>query len=252
MNYGKDSVLYANASGKFEAGNLKLIIGGFPRSGTTWIANVFNELGVQTGHEAPLTKNGFRPHKKSKDNVVCSTGFINAHRYEIEAAGVPIIQVIRDPIGVQQSFLNRFPSEFDTRDDVEQITYRWWQWNTELEQVADNVISLNRMSPGVFQLILSNYLGVKVPIREISRAYNSVDRNRSNGKLMYEYSIRDFVWKYWMEILDRMDSVEKLKGPCRKCDGHGWVWGRELDNPDWDTIADTMTKYSCDGCEEED
>lgn len=33
---------------------------------------------------------------------------------------------------------------------------------------------------------------------------------------------------------------------CPKCDGHGWLWREELDDPgDWDGIADD-TKYSCD------
>jgi hypothetical protein len=34
---------------------------------------------------------------------------------------------------------------------------------------------------------------------------------------------------------------------CEKCGGAGWLRGRELDDPDEATAADTMTKYSCDG-----
>lgn len=34
---------------------------------------------------------------------------------------------------------------------------------------------------------------------------------------------------------------------CPKCQGEGWLWGKELDNPDDDTYDDTMTRYTCDG-----
>lgn len=34
-----------------------------------------------------------------------------------------------------------------------------------------------------------------------------------------------------------------------KCNGAGWVWGFELENPDKDTYNDTMTKYTCDRCQ---
>jgi hypothetical protein len=39
---------------------------------------------------------------------------------------------------------------------------------------------------------------------------------------------------------------------CRKCKGRGWVTGDELDDADEDTIADTMTKYTCDWCHDGD
>jgi hypothetical protein len=35
---------------------------------------------------------------------------------------------------------------------------------------------------------------------------------------------------------------------CPKCQGAGWVWGRELDHPSEETSQDTMTKYTCDEC----
>lgn len=35
---------------------------------------------------------------------------------------------------------------------------------------------------------------------------------------------------------------------CDKCGGAGWVWGIDLDEPDDDTIRDTMTHYTCDKC----
>ena len=33
---------------------------------------------------------------------------------------------------------------------------------------------------------------------------------------------------------------------CPKCQGEGWLWGKELNDPDEATYADTMTRYSCD------
>ena len=36
--------------------------------------------------------------------------------------------------------------------------------------------------------------------------------------------------------------------PCPKCDGAGWLWGEELDTDDPVTLADTMTRYTCDLC----
>jgi hypothetical protein len=35
---------------------------------------------------------------------------------------------------------------------------------------------------------------------------------------------------------------------CSKCNGAGWARGRELDDADDKTYADTMTKYTCDWC----
>lgn len=41
---------------------------------------------------------------------------------------------------------------------------------------------------------------------------------------------------------------EKTGAPdCEKCAGEGWCWGHQLDNPNEDTYADSMTRYSCDG-----
>lgn len=37
--------------------------------------------------------------------------------------------------------------------------------------------------------------------------------------------------------------------PCEKCGGAGWLWGTELNIASEDTVADTMTKYPCDGCD---
>ena len=35
---------------------------------------------------------------------------------------------------------------------------------------------------------------------------------------------------------------------CYKCGGAGWVTGKELDDPDEDTIRDSLTRYTCDRC----
>lgn len=35
---------------------------------------------------------------------------------------------------------------------------------------------------------------------------------------------------------------------CEACGDAGWLWGYELDDPDEDTITDTMTRYPCDKC----
>lgn len=42
-------------------------------------------------------------------------------------------------------------------------------------------------------------------------------------------------------------EIRPLGQEC-KCDGYGWVWGYELDDPSEDTLEDTMTQYTCDWC----
>ena len=45
------------------------------------------------------------------------------------------------------------------------------------------------------------------------------------------------------------NEIDKGRMKCEKCDGAGWLWGYELDDPDEDTYTDSMTQYTCDRCQ---
>jgi hypothetical protein len=54
-------------------------------------------------------------------------------------------------------------------------------------------------------------------------------------------------------IVAKTKSRTQFGSPdCPKCGGAGWLWGREIDGADEETVNDTMTKYHCDSpeCEE--
>lgn len=52
----------------------------------------------------------------------------------------------------------------------------------------------------------------------------------------------------WESLNYDLTKCRYCKGEmrCPKCSGAGWLWGQELENPDHDTFADTMTQYMCD------
>jgi hypothetical protein len=93
------------------------------------------------------------------------------------------------------------------------------------------------------------------PIPELFPGFKTPDRHNFTAYLCCEH----FRW-----IMGRAVFCPKsyklatpvqpvtIAGPalpeCEKCGGAGWLRGRELDNHNEDTWADTMTKYTCDRC----
>lgn len=124
--------------------NLKFVVASTPRSGTTYLSNVFNELGILAGHEAIFQINGPRHAFRTNSHIKVKldtdvSGFINPYLDELKTQNVRVYHLIRHPVPSINSMLNFFKGRGTFRVGVLhqphwlQVAELWHYWHKELD-----------------------------------------------------------------------------------------------------------------------
>src|SRR5574343_905365 len=96
---------------------VKALVGGFPRSGTTWIYKVLHRVGYSIRHEYPFGPTGYGGKDTCMDNMprTCVTGFIHPYIDQVsqwKKEGGKVYWVVRNPVDVVNSCIGAFPACF--------------------------------------------------------------------------------------------------------------------------------------------
>lgn len=86
-------------------GTLRLVIAGVPRGGTTYTANMLDQV-VEAAHEGVFCAVGLRKTPTSKPVEV--SGFAGPWVERLYQCGVPVVQLFRNPVDCVSSFYNHF------------------------------------------------------------------------------------------------------------------------------------------------
>lgn len=171
---------YSLAPGEgFDA--LRLVVAGLPRSGTTWLSNVFQGLGVKAGHERLFSPSEGEDLRRRKGFVVDVSGFVHPYLEALRKAEIPVVHLLRHPIHNLTSILNYFPSQFPPS-----YRSRGWQYlckyycdnHKRLDDYSCATIYLERLSPGEVKNLLA-MVGESRPLSQIEQAMRGASRGRS-------------------------------------------------------------------------
>ena len=186
MNPAADNFFVPHTKDPFQRDALKVVIGGFPRSGTTWVAASLNGLknGPISGHEEPFRYDGFSRDKNSERVVVSVSGFLVPYLKDLEAACIPIIHLVRNPVNVVNSCLQFFGGRFwtDPLEDAKYIARVWEEWTSEVAAYSKYLVRLEDLAEDISLLAyILQRNGVEVDEEELKVSAATAERRASKA-----------------------------------------------------------------------
>ena len=188
-------------------GELKLVITGWPRSGTQWLAKSINNCGVLCG--LGNDEIFYRTWDTPTPIQVEVSGFAAPYTDALHQAGIPVAVVTRHPIKLFASIWGKWqhgrlrPDHNLDYQPGPAIAVRWLQTMRHLHQAADLTLQIERLweNPTLIPFLLCRY-GFHVPfIRtdEIAATYNPVLSTASDPPVVLGGSMTpgviDLAWK---------------------------------------------------------
>jgi len=172
--------------------NLKFVVGGTPRGGTTYAANVLRALGFKAGHEAIFKRDevDWRTLRSGRYDVDVS-GIIPFHLGIIQEHEVPIIHLIRHPVPSINSMLRYFQGAYKPNEAVQ----RWYKSHKALSDLAVLTIRLE-----TFRTDINRFAAVFCPRTqpaELDEATAQADKGTSTPGTTFDWfdlpsDVRDF------------------------------------------------------------
>ena len=161
-------------------GGLKLVVGGFPRTSTTFLTAILRDLGVEkVGHESM-----FRPDMgfHSIDLLVDVSGFVGPWLPDLSEMGtVSILHLIRHPVDTLNSMLNYFDHYFPQGEKEQYWDWMvqvWYAWQKQWATYAHGTVYMERRVETVQRI--GEVLSRKWTEEEILRRGRTAVRGRSS------------------------------------------------------------------------
>lgn len=184
MNPAADNFFVPHTKDPFYRGALRMVIGGFPRSGTTWVSATINGLkkGPIAGHEEPFRFDGFSRDQKSDRVEVSVSGFLTPYLEDLEREGVPVVNLVRNPVGVVNSCMSFFGGRLwtDYREDALYVANVWMDWTQKMADYSKYLVRLEDLTqePEVLAYVMQRE-GIELDDGESGRVAAQAERRAS-------------------------------------------------------------------------
>lgn len=161
---------------------LKCVVGGFPRTSTTFLKNCLWDMGVRACHEGI-----FQPTLElNEDQMDCQyewsvdvTGFAGPYLQDLRCRGVYVLHLMRHPVDTINSFLNHFDFYFpgDRREYVPWAVKVWYEWQKVWAEFANLTVYFDNPFDTLSTVV--GIVGAKVDANKIHSTIRSAKRGRS-------------------------------------------------------------------------
>jgi hypothetical protein len=164
-------------------GNMRFVVGGTPRGGTTFLSNVLKKLGLRAGHETIFTFRHINWKLARSARCECDvSGGVPFHLPVIQQYKVPVVHLVRHPIPAINSMIRYFGSSQSWGYSVS----RWYDsHNALLHAQPDSRIYLEAPLAGLEHL--SRRLDLNWSRSSILDAIDTADRGTSTPGDVYKW-----------------------------------------------------------------
>jgi hypothetical protein len=165
-------------------GDLKLVVGGFPRTATTYISSMIRDLmepGYPVGHERIFQPDtGFCD--MALDTIVDVTGFAGPYLPDLREVGtVTILHLMRHPVDTLNSCLNYFDHYFPQGEKAQYWDWMvqvWYHWQRKWADNAHGTVYMERRVDALQRI--GELLSKEWTEEEIIRRSRSAFKGRSS------------------------------------------------------------------------
>jgi hypothetical protein len=184
-------------------GKLKLVVGGFPRTATTFFTSMIRDLGVSAvGHERMFQPDlgfNFMP-----DLLVDISGFVGPYLPSLSEIGtVSILHLMRHPVDTLNSMLNYFDHYFGPKEEKPQywdwVVQCWYHWQQQWAEYAHGTVYMERRVETLQRI--GEVLSLEWTEEEITRRSRTAFKGRSSKGLVKRWrdlpsEVRKFAESY--------------------------------------------------------